>query len=128
MGNATKYPRHSIAYKFPAQKAQTTILDIVVQVGRTGNITPVAELAPVNVGGVIVSRATLHNKDEIEKKDIRIGDRVVVQLHSHLVTVEGTAEHHIVCHTVGHNHNKWKGLTVGNQVVHNDVGFSLYGP
>lgn len=79
MGNATKYPRHSIAYKFPAQKAQTTILDIVVQVGRTGNITPVAELAPVNVGGVIVSRATLHNKDEIEKKDIRIGDRVVVQ-------------------------------------------------
>ncbi len=79
MGNATKYPRHSIAYKFPAQKAQTTILDIVVQVGRTGNITPVAELAPVNVGGVIVSRATLHNKDEIEKKDIRVGDRVVVQ-------------------------------------------------
>jgi len=79
MGNATKYPRHSIAYKFPAQKAQTTILDIIVQVGRTGNITPVAELAPVNVGGVIVSRATLHNKDEIEKKDIRIGDRVVVQ-------------------------------------------------
>lgn len=79
MGNATKYPRHSIAYKFPAQKAQTTILDIVVQVGRTGNMTPVAELAPVNVGGVIVSRATLHNKDEIEKKDIRVGDRVVVQ-------------------------------------------------
>ncbi|MBO4405680.1 MAG: NAD-dependent DNA ligase LigA [Alphaproteobacteria bacterium] len=79
MGNATKYPRHSIAYKFPAQKAQTTILDIVVQVGRTGNITPVAELAPVNVGGVVVSRATLHNKDEIEKKDIRVGDRVVVQ-------------------------------------------------
>ena len=71
MGNSTKYPRHSIAYKFPAQKAQTTILDIVVQVGRTGNITPVAELAPVNVGGVIVSRATLHNKSEIEKKDIR---------------------------------------------------------
>lgn len=79
MGNATKYPRHSIAYKFPAQKAQTTILDILVQVGRTGNITPVAELAPVNVGGVMVSRATLHNKNEIEKKDIRVGDRVVVQ-------------------------------------------------
>lgn len=79
MGNATKYPRHSIAYKFPAQKAQTTILDIVAQVGRTGNITPVAELAPVNVGGVMVSRATLHNKNEIEKKDIRVGDRVVVQ-------------------------------------------------
>lgn len=79
MGNSTKYPRHSIAYKFPAQKAQTTILDIVVQVGRTGNITPVAELAPVNVGGVIVSRATLHNKSEIEKKDIRVGDRVIIQ-------------------------------------------------
>ena len=79
MGNSTKYPRHSIAYKFPAQKAQTTILDIVVQVGRTGNITPVAELSPVNVGGVIVSRATLHNKSEIEKKDIRVGDRVIVQ-------------------------------------------------
>lgn len=79
MGNATKYPRHSIAYKFPAQKAQTTILDIVVQVGRTGNITPVAELAPVNVGGVMVSRATLHNKNEIEKKDIRVGDRVIIQ-------------------------------------------------
>lgn len=79
MGNATKYPRHSIAYKFPAQKAQTTILDIIVQVGRTGNITPVAELAPVNVGGVMVSRATLHNKNEIEKKDIRVGDRVIVQ-------------------------------------------------
>ncbi len=79
IGNSTKYPRHSIAYKFPAQKAQTTILDIVVQVGRTGNITPVAELSPVNVGGVIVSRATLHNKPEIEKKDIRVGDRVIVQ-------------------------------------------------
>lgn len=79
MGNSTKYPRHSIAYKFPAQKAQTTILDIVVQVGRTGNITPVAELAPVNVGGVIVSRATLHNKSEIEKKDIRVRDRVIIQ-------------------------------------------------
>lgn len=79
MGNATKYPRHSIAYKFPAQKAQTTILDIIAQVGRTGNITPVAELSPVNVGGVMVSRATLHNKNEIEKKDIRVGDRVIVQ-------------------------------------------------
>ncbi len=79
MGEATKYPRHSIAYKFPAQQAETTILDITVQVGRTGNITPVAELKPVTVGGVVVCRATLHNKDEIEKKDIRIGDRVVLQ-------------------------------------------------
>ncbi len=79
MGNATKYPRHSIAYKFPAQQAETTILNITLQVGRTGNITPVAELKPVNIGGVIVSRATLHNKDEIEKKDIRIGDRIIIQ-------------------------------------------------
>ena len=79
MGTATKYPRHSIAYKFPAQQAQTTVVDIVVQVGRTGNITPVAELKPVTVGGVVVSRATLHNKDELEKKDIRVGDRVVLQ-------------------------------------------------
>lgn len=79
LGAASKYPRHSIAYKFPAQKAQTTVLDIIVQVGRTGNITPVAELMPVNVGGVVVSRATLHNKDDLEKKDIRVGDRVILQ-------------------------------------------------
>lgn len=79
LGASTKFPRHSIAYKFLAEKAETTITNIIVQVGRTGNITPVAELTPVSIGGVIVSRATLHNKEEIEKRDIRIGDRVVLQ-------------------------------------------------
>ncbi len=79
LGSSAKFPRHSIAYKFPAEKAETTILDIVVQVGRSGNITPVAELRPVNIGGAIVARATLHNKDEITKKDLRVGDRVIVE-------------------------------------------------
>ncbi|MDR0555404.1 MAG: NAD-dependent DNA ligase LigA [Holosporaceae bacterium] len=79
LGASTKFPRHSIAYKFPAEKVQTVVMNIITQVGRTGNLTPVAELKPVTVGGVVVSRATLHNKDEMEKRDIRVGDRVVVQ-------------------------------------------------
>jgi DNA ligase (NAD+) len=79
LGSSAKFPRHSIAYKFSAEKAQSMVLDIVAQVGRTGNITPVAELAPVSIGGVVVSRATLHNKDELARRDIRVGDRVVLQ-------------------------------------------------
>ncbi len=79
LGATSKAPRWAIAFKFPAQQATTKILNIEVNVGRTGILTPVAILKPVNVGGVIVSRASLHTMDEIEKKDIRIGDTVFVQ-------------------------------------------------
>jgi DNA ligase (NAD+) len=79
LGVAGKAPRGAIAFKFPAQEVTTQVEDIVVQVGRTGALTPVAILKPVNVGGVIVSRATLHNGDEIKRLDIRIGDTVIVR-------------------------------------------------
>ncbi len=78
LGEKIKSPRWAIAYKFPAIQETTTIEDILVQVGRTGTLTPVAVLEPVNIGGATVSRATLHNEDEIIRKDIRIGDRVLV--------------------------------------------------
>ena len=78
LGEKIKSPRWAIAYKFPATQESTIVRDIVVQVGRTGTLTPVAELEPVGIGGVTVSRATLHNEDEVRKKDIRIGDRVLV--------------------------------------------------
>jgi len=79
LGSTSKFPRWAVAYKYEAEQAETEILEIVCQVGRTGSITPVANLEPVFVSGSTVSRATLHNEDEIKKKDIRVGDRVVIE-------------------------------------------------
>ena len=78
MGYTVKYPRFAVAYKFPAVEKVTTVEDIIFQVGRTGVVTPVAKVTPTDIEGVVVERATLHNFDEIKRKDIRIGDSVII--------------------------------------------------
>ena len=92
LGTTSKSPRWLIAYKFEKYEATTRLVDIRVQVGKTGTITPVAELEPVEFAGTTVSRASLHNADEIERKDVRIGDMVVVEkagkIIPHIVRVE----------------------------------------
>lgn len=85
LGYTTKSPRWAIAYKFPAEQVKTKLLDVTFQVGRTGVITPVAELEPVTLSGSVVKRASLHNFDEIERKEIKIGDNVIIEKAAEII-------------------------------------------
>ena len=94
LGNVANAPRWAIAHKFASNKAISKILDIEVQIGRTGALTPVAKIKPINIGGVIISNATLHNEDEINRKDIRIGDLAIIEragdVIPHILSVDKT--------------------------------------